>query len=300
MSSRLLLCPTTPAGVVRLTYSPPYDWAHAIAFLAARATPGVEQVDAGRYWRTITVGTRHGLITVSPAGRGNALALDIRFGDPRARAAIAHRVRRLFDLDADPSPIAEHFAGDSLLREAAIAHRGIRVPGAWDAFEITVRAILGQQISVKAATTIAGRIAARWGTPIAEAGGLNRLFPTPAQLMDAPLERAGLTSARASTLRALSRAVVEGAVVFDGVSTLDALRAIPGIGDWTAQYVAMRALNDPDAFPSGDLILRRMAGDVTARALARRSEAWSPWRAYAVMLLWHTANARGGNPRNRR
>jgi AraC family transcriptional regulator of adaptative response / DNA-3-methyladenine glycosylase II len=277
----------------RLSYRPPYDWPQVIAFLSARATPGVEIVEAGCYRRTIAIGDTHGTIAVTPAAQGPALQLEVRFGDPRALLSIVERVRRIFDLGADPAVIALQLAGDPLLRRAAAAHQGIRTPGAWDPFEITVRAILGQQVSVKAATTIAGRIAARWGTPIGPAdAALNRLFPTPNQLAGAPLEEAGLTSARATTLRALATAVTSRAVAFDGASTLDALRAIPGIGEWTAQYVAMRALNEPDAFLAGDLILRRMAGDCTPRELERRSEAWRPWRSYAVMLLWQSANDR--------
>jgi AraC family transcriptional regulator of adaptative response / DNA-3-methyladenine glycosylase II len=286
----------------RLAYRPPYDWPQVIGFLAARATPGVELVEDNRYQRTIAVGGATGTIAIGPAESGSALMLDVQFGDPRALLAIVERVRRLFDLGADPSVIADQLSDDPLLRRSASAHAGIRTPGAWDAFEIAVRAILGQQISVKAATTIAGRIAERWGPPVGSGAcgvqnaesrpTLNRLFPTPLQLSDAPLEEAGIISARATTLRSLARAVRDGGVVFDGVSTVDALRAIPGIGDWTAQYVAMRALNEPDAFPSGDLVLRRMAGDCSARELERRSERWRPWRAYAVMLLWQAARDR--------
>jgi AraC family transcriptional regulator of adaptative response / DNA-3-methyladenine glycosylase II len=287
------------ADRTRLCYRPPYDWPQVIGFLAARATPGVESAEANRYRRTITLGGTTGTIAISPAEDESALALEVRFGDRRAVPTIVERVRRMFDLDADPSAIAEHLSGDTLLRQAVAAHAGIRTPGAWDAFEITVRAILGQQISVKAATTIAGRIAGRWGTPLdgAESGAenrasppLNRLFPTPGQLADAPLEEAGITSSRARTLRALAQSVEAGAVVFGGVSTLESLRAIPGIGEWTAQYVAMRALNQPDAFLPGDLVLRRMAGGCSARDLERRSEAWRPWRAYAVMLLWQASS----------
>lgn len=292
----------------RLAYRPPYDWQHVIGFLAARATPGVERVDDNRYQRTIAIGGTIGTIAIGPADSGSALMLDVQFGDPRALLTIVERVRRMFDLGADPSVIAEQLAGDALLRRASAAHPGIRTPGAWDAFEITVRAILGQQISVKAATTIAGRIAGRWGSPMEsgelEVGSgestLTRLFPTPGQLADAPLEEAGIVSARASTLRSLARAVRDGGIVFDGVSTIDALRAIPGIGDWTAQYVSMRALNEPDAFPSGDLVLRRMAGDCSARELERRSERWRPWRAYAVMLLWQAAKDRDEHIRRTR
>jgi AraC family transcriptional regulator, regulatory protein of adaptative response / DNA-3-methyladenine glycosylase II len=282
----------------RLSYRPPYDWPQVIGFLAARATPGVETVDDDRYERTIAIGETTGTIAIAPADKGSALMLDVRVGDPHALLAIVERVRRMFDLGADPSLIAQQLSGDALLRRSAAAHAGIRTPGAWDPFEITVRAILGQQISVKAATTIAGRIAERWGTPLRPAGQqadrptgvLSRLFPTPDQLSDARLEEAGVLPARAETLRALARAVRDGEIVFNGVSTLESLRDIPGIGEWTAQYVAMRALNEPDAFLSGDLVLRRMAGDCSARELERRSEAWRPWRAYAVMLLWQSAN----------
>jgi AraC family transcriptional regulator of adaptative response / DNA-3-methyladenine glycosylase II len=283
----------------RLSYRPPYDWPQVIGFLAARATPGVEAVEANRYERTIAIGETTGSIAIAPADAGPALMLEVRIGDPRALLTIVERVRRMFDLGADPAVIAQQLSGDVLLRRAAAAHAGIRTPGAWDAFEITVRAILGQQISVKAATTIAGRIAGRWGTPIDGSGTLNRLFPTPDQLADAPLEEAGITSSRARTLRALARAARDGGIVFNGVSTLESLCAIPGIGEWTAQYVAMRALNEPDAFPSGDLVLRQMA-DCSARELERRSEAWRPWRAYAVMLLWQAARDRDQQVRRTR
>jgi AraC family transcriptional regulator of adaptative response / DNA-3-methyladenine glycosylase II len=290
----------------RLAYRPPYDWDAMLAFLTARATPGVEFVShstrgndgqgpaAARsgqavYRRTIAIGEKTGSIAVSPAGDGPALMLEVRFGDPRALLGIVERVRRMFDLGADPAVIAEQLSADPLLKRACAAHPGIRTPGAWDPFELAVRAILGQQISVRAATTIAGRVAASWGMPVDAAGGLGRLFPTAAQLADAPLEQAGIVSARAATLRSLARAVCDGTLVFDGEAALPTLGAIAGIGEWTAQYVAMRALNEPDAFPSGDLVLRRMAGGCSARELDRRSESWRPWRAYAVMLLWQAA-----------
>lgn len=228
-------------------------------------------------------------IEIDPAGDGPALMLQVRFGDPRALLMIVERVRRMFDIGADPTAIAKELSTDPLLARALAAHAGIRTPGAWDPFELTVRAILGQQISVRAATTIAGRVTAQWGTQIDGLESLNRLFPTPSQLADAPIEAAGVLPARASTIRALARAVLERRVCFDGESVLPSLRAIAGIGEWTAQYVAMRALNEPDAFPSGDLVLRRMAGDLSSRELDRRSESWRPWRAYAVMLLWQAA-----------
>jgi AraC family transcriptional regulator of adaptative response / DNA-3-methyladenine glycosylase II len=273
----------------RLAYRPPYDWAAMIGFLAARATPGVESVQQDRYERTIAIAGAGGTIAIMPAANGPALMLEVRIGDPRALLTIVERVRRMFDIAADPAVVAEQLSGEPLLRRALLAHAGMRVPGAWDPFELTVRAILGQQISVRGATTIAGRIADRWGTSFAGAPALTRLFPTAPQLAEAPLEEAGITSARAATLRALARAVRDEWLAFDGASPLTALGAISGIGDWTTQYVAMRALNEPDAFPSGDLVLRRMAGDCSARELELRSQAWRPWRAYAVMLLWQGA-----------
>ena len=277
----------------RLAYRPPYDWNAVLAFLAARATPGVESVEPLRYRRTISVAGAHGVIGVSRAESGPALALDVRFPDPRALLIIVERVRRMFDLGADPSAIREQLCGDPLLGPTLARHPGIRTPGAWDGFELAVRAILGQQVSVRAATTIAGRIASMFGTRVEDGGGLERLFPTPAQLARAPVERAGVMPARADTIRTLARHVAGGDLAFgtspDGRASVSALTSLPGIGDWTAQYIAMRALGEPDAFPSGDLVLRRVAGNLSARDLERRSDAWRPWRAYAVMLLWQEA-----------
>ena len=277
----------------RLAYRPPYDWDALLAFLAARAIPGVEAVDRACYRRTITVDGVHGSISVSRLETGAALSLDVRFPDPRALLFIVERVRRVFDLGADPVAIHEHLCADPLLRRPLAKHPGIRTPGAWDGFELAVRAILGQQVSVRAATTIAGRIASMFGSPLAGESGLERLFPTAAQLAQAPLERAGVMPARAEAIRALARRMDGGQIAFgscaDGYAAVSLLKTLPGIGAWTAEYIAMRALGEPDAFPSGDLVLRRAAGNLTARELDRRAEAWRPWRAYAVMLLWQQA-----------
>jgi len=284
----------------RLAYRPPYDWEGVLAFLAARVIPGVESVEGSRYRRTIAIGGQHGTITVSHGEARAAIGLEVRFPDPRALLAIVERVRRLFDLGADPAVIGEHLGADPLLREPLARHPGVRVPGAWDGFELAVRAILGQQVSVRAASTIAGRVASLFGSPAADGDGPARLFPTPAQLASAPLERAGVMPTRADAIRGLARSVADGTVTFgasmDGGAPVSALRARPGIGDWTAQYVAMRALGEPDAFPSGDLVLRRVAGAASARELDRRSEAWRPWRAYAVMLLWQCAAGETARP----
>jgi len=284
----------------RLAYRPPYDWNAALAFLGARATPGVESVVGSHYRRNIQIEGKTGVIDVSHVESGSALVLDVRFSDARSLLFIVERVRRVFDLGADPVVIEQHLSPDPLLRQLLSRHPGIRTPGAWDGFELAVRAIVGQQISVRAATTIAGRIASMFGSPVADGRGLDRLFPSPVQLANAAIERAGVTTARAGTIRSLARTVADGTISFnaslaslDGRATVSALRAVPGIGAWTAEYVAMRAFGEPDAFPSGDLVLRRAAGGCTAPELERKSEAWRPWRAYAVMLLWQGATDHG-------
>ncbi len=286
----------------RLAYRPPYDWNAVLNFLEARATPGVESVEGSHYRRTITVDGQNGAIDVFQVDSGPAVSLEVRFPDPRALLFIVERMRRVLDLGADPAVIGGHLGADPLLRGLLAKHPGIRTPGAWDGFELAVRAILGQQVSVRAATTIAGRVAAMFGSPVAGGGVLERMFPTPGQLANSAIEEAGVVAARAATIRALARQVVNGTVSFgpcvDGPATVSALRAVPGIGDWTAEYIAMRAFGEPDAFPSGDLVLRRMAGNCTARELERRSETWRPWRAYAVMLLWQ--GARTENERSSR
>jgi AraC family transcriptional regulator, regulatory protein of adaptative response / DNA-3-methyladenine glycosylase II len=283
-----------------LAYRPPYDWDAVLAFLAARATPGVESVADRHYRRTIELEGTNGLIDVSqPAPRG-ALSLAVHFPDPHALLAIVDRVRRLFDLNADPQAIDAHLGADPWLRPRLTAHPGMRTPGTWDGFELAVRAILGQQITVRAATTMAGRIAAMFGSPLEATGDLDRVFPTAAQLAGAAVERAGVMPARAQTIRSLARHVIDGTIVFSTVAdrgtTIAALEAIPGIGRWTAEYIAMRALGEPDAFPSGDRVLRRAAGGCTARELERRSEAWRPWRAYAVMLIWRDEAGKPARP----
>ncbi len=276
----------------RLAYRPPYDWEAILSFLAARATPAVESVGACHYRRTIALDGKHGIVEVSPVESRSALWVDVRFSNPQALLTIVERVRRMFDLGADPTVIREHLIDDPLLRVPFTRHPGVRTPGAWDGFELAVRAILGQQVSVRAATTLAGRIAWTFGQPIVDDRGLNRLFPTAATLSTAALERVGVMPARARTIRTLARRVVDGSISFDVgreiESVAQALLGVPGIGDWTAQYIAMRAYGEPDAFPSGDLVLRRAAGGCTAKELDRRSQAWRPWRSYAVMLLWQS------------
>jgi AraC family transcriptional regulator of adaptative response / DNA-3-methyladenine glycosylase II len=223
------------------------------------------------------------------------LQVCVQIGDPRSLFFIIERIRRMFDLNADWSDIERALGADPVLAAAVQAEAGLRVPGCWSGFELTIRAILGQQVSVKAATTLAGRIAAAFGQSFSPSSGLTHLFPTPEILAKADLTSVGLTKARAETIRAFARAVCDGRIRFEGVVDDRALRgellAIAGIGNWTAEYVAMRALCDPDAFPAGDLHLRRKAGGCTERELESRSESWRPWRAYATMLLWQSSAA---------
>jgi AraC family transcriptional regulator, regulatory protein of adaptative response / DNA-3-methyladenine glycosylase II len=279
---------------LRLAYRPPLDWNALLAFLSARATPGVESVKDGIYRRTIAIAGKSGIISVSRIESRCALCLEVRFPDPRSLLLIVERVRRIFDLGADPASIAETFRLDPLLRGPLAKHPGLRVPGTWDSFELAVRAILGQQISVSAATTIAGRVAATFGTFVQDADALDRLFPDPAQLANAPIEQCGVIPARAEAIRTLARRIVAGTFSlgpFVNVeAAVSALAAVPGIGSWTAQYIAMRALSEPDAFPSGDSILLRTSGAPNARELERRSQPWRPWRAYAAMLLWQASH----------
>ncbi len=211
------------------------------------------------------------------------------------------RLRRLLDLDADSAAIDAHLARDPLLAPRIAARPGLRVPGAWDPFELAVRAVLGQQVSVAAARTLAARLAARHGAPLAGGGpGLERLFPAPRALAEGDLGGLGLTGARVAALQGLARAVIEEPALLAPASDLEAtvtrLSALPGIGRWTAQYVAMRALREPDAFPEGDLGLLRAleTGGVrgSPAALRARSEAWRPWRAYAALHLWMDPPAR--------
>jgi AraC family transcriptional regulator, regulatory protein of adaptative response / DNA-3-methyladenine glycosylase II len=271
---------------VILPYTPPYDWAAMSQFLSARATPGIERVDETGYSRSIAASGFTGSIAVAPFPGADALMVDVSIPDRALIPKVVESVARMFDVDHDPRVVVSVFGRDRLLKRVCAAHAGIRVPGAWDPFELVVRAILGQQISVRAATTMAGRVAAEWGEPVTTEHGVDRLFPWPATLADARLEKVGIIAKRAQTIRLVAQQLCAGKLSFDSPTVLDELRNITGIGDWTAQYVAMRALRNADAFPSGDLVLRRKAGNCTARVLEKRSQRWRPLRAYAVMLLW--------------
>jgi AraC family transcriptional regulator of adaptative response / DNA-3-methyladenine glycosylase II len=288
--------PTRAALLLTLHYRPPYDWDRLLAFYAARAVPGIEAVEAGVYRRTIRVPNSKdggvGSITVRHAPESRALLLEIQHPEPLATAAIVQRVRVQFDLAADPRPIAAVLGQDRLLAPALAAAPGLRLPGAFDPFELSVRAVLGQQVTVAGARTLAGRLVARCGERLAAPqGALTHAFPTPQALASADLGGLGLTGARIRSIQALAAATASGALDFDAepAQLRAALLELPGLGPWTVEYLMLRAALDPDAFPAGDLGLRKAAGrgaKVSERALAARAEAWRPWRGYAVFHLW--------------
>ena len=282
-----------------LSYRPPYDWNHLRDFLALRATPGVERVDAESYARLIRTDAGHAVIQVRPLQEKDALQLRVHGAPAAALFQIATAARRVFDLSADPTLLAAGLGSDPLLRPLVRRRPGIRIPGTWDAFECAVRAVLGQQVTVVAARTLAGRLVARAGEPaVTGVAGLDRLFPTPRALAAANLDGLGLTGARIAALKALALAVIDGRVAFERPAdeVIASLVELPGFGEWTAQYIALRALGEPNAFLSADLIVRRMAAAggtaLTVKELDRRAQAWRPWRGYAVMHLWCAANDR--------
>ena len=276
---------------LRLAFRPPHAFDATLAYLGPRALPGVEEVADGRYRRL--VGTQEGadVLEVEP-GDGHVLVRVPRRAVPRS-LAIAVAVKRLFDLDADPSTVADTLARDRRLRRLVAGTPGLRVTGAFDPFELAVRAILGQQVSVRGATTLAGRLVERFGERVSGDRALTHLFPTPTVLSEAPVEAIGMPRARGGAIRALARAVRDG-LELDRASSSDVLRsslvALPGIGPWTAEYVALRGAGDPDAFPASDLGLRHALGNgrpATAAEVGRAAVAWRPWRGYAAMYLWH-------------
>ena len=276
-----------------LRFRPPYDWEGMLAFLAPRAIPRVEAVESGTYRRSISLNGAQGSFEVSLDRENSALVVRVQFGDPQCLFAIIERVRAMFDLNADWTAIAPSLKADPVLAPQVDKEPGLRVPGCWDPVELVTRAILGQQVSVKAATTLAGRIATHFGQPLSAPNGVTHLFPSAEALAESDLVSVGLTRARAATIRLFARAVCDGNINFSGVIDTDALLAqlceIPGIGQWTAQYVAMRALGEPDAFPFGDLGLLKALGLRTPHELQCRAETWRPWRAYAAMYLWSIA-----------
>jgi AraC family transcriptional regulator of adaptative response / DNA-3-methyladenine glycosylase II len=279
-----------------LSYRPPLAWSAMLRFLAARAAPAVECVDGEGYARTLTVDGHSGVIRVTHLLAQQALRLEVGASLLPVLLAVTARVRRLFDLDAEPETIASHLSANGL-GPIRGEERGIRVPGAADGFELAVRAILGQQVSVKGATTLMSRLTEAFGATIqTDHPMLTRLAVTAtrvAQSTPAEIARIGLPMARATTIHTLASEVAAGRMRIepdaDTRSLGRQLLALPGIGPWTTEYIMMRAVHWPDAFPASDLVLRRSAGSLTAAQLLRAAEHWRPWRAYAAMHLWRRA-----------
>jgi len=286
------------AVTLKLSYRAPYDWGAMLAFLSLRAIPGVETVRDGVYARTIAIGAGRGMISVRTTD-ADKLSVTVRFPDLTALPAIIARVRRVFDLAADPVTIGAHLSQDPTLAPLVAARLGLRVPGAWDGFELAVRAVLGQQITVPAAIVLAGRLTRDYGEALPETwpdfDGLTHVFPSAEQLASADLSGLPMPRARSSALSSLASAVAADPSLVAPRGSLEeaitTLKSLAGIGEWTAQYIAMRQLREPDAFPAADIGLMRAMADAdgvrpNAAELLARAETWRPWRAYAAQHLW--------------
>ncbi|HEX6324852.1 MAG TPA: AlkA N-terminal domain-containing protein [Vicinamibacterales bacterium] len=299
-STRAQRAPGDAGGVaLRLAFRPPFDLDWLMGLLAGRAAPGVERVEHGVYRRTVAIGGAAGWIEVRGFGgsgvrRSNALAVRASPSLAPHLLRVASGVRRVFDLDADPAAIGRALSADARLAKAVRARPGLRVPGSWQPWEIALRAIVGQQVSVEAATTIVGRIVARAGAVVQTPfDGLTHLFPAPEAVAAADLSGIGMPGARVATVTRVAAGLADGTFRLEAAGghddTVRALCAIKGIGPWTAEYIALRALGEPDAFPAGDLGLRKALGEgtpVSAREAAEAAEVWRPWRGYAAMYLW--------------
>lgn len=280
---------------LRLQYRPPFDFDTLLAYFTKRAIPGVEEVVDGRYRRTVALPHSRGVIELEPAEKTNAIRLRLQLSDLSDLSMLVQRCRHLFDLDAIPDAIADVLGCDPLLAPLLAARPGLRIPGTIDGFELAVRAILGQQVSIAGARTLASRLVARLGTPLEQRQGtLTHFFAAPQAVAQADLQGLGLTKGRIVALQALARAVADEKLELDHSAerkqVIARLLQLPGVGPWTASYIAMRALGDPDAFPLTDLGLQRafelhnVAAD--RKSIEKRAEAWRPWRGYATHHLW--------------
>lgn len=283
--------------VLHISYRPPYDWGAMLAYLSARSIDGMECVEHGMYRRTVSHEGGQGDVAVAHAPDRHALIATIQFPCVRALHAIVTRVRHLFDVGADVNTISAHLAKDTTLAPLIAALPGLRTPGCWDGFELAVRAVLGQHISVEAARQLGNKLVLLCGDRVDNAADprLVRTFPSARCVATADLSRVGMPESRRATLKALAQAAVANPRLFEPPGSIEdsiaQLRTIRGIGPWTAQYIALRALRDPDAFPATDIgILRGAASLVgvvpTVSQLIQRAEAWRPWRAYAAQYLW--------------
>jgi AraC family transcriptional regulator of adaptative response / DNA-3-methyladenine glycosylase II len=282
------------AIALRLDHRPPFEYEALLAFLAPRTIPGVELVEGGVYRRAVRIGDSVGWIAVRRDPKRDALQADVSLSLAGALMPLASRLRALFDLDAHPRAVTAQLGRDRALATLVKNRPGLRVPGAFDAFETAARTVLGQQVSVRAATTLSGRLARALGDPATTPfRGIDRHFPTAAQVAHAgesAIAAIGLPRPRARALVALAEAFAGGTVRLERASDPDVAKAtlldLPGVGAWTAEYLSMRALGWPDAFPASDLALRKALGGVTPREALARAEAWRPFRSYAAMHLW--------------
>ncbi|MFZ6771706.1 AlkA N-terminal domain-containing protein [Undibacterium sp. SXout7W] len=307
-SLRRISAQTSDSIQLRLAYRPPFAWDALISYLAGRAMPGLEAIlhDKGQasYVRSVTLDGRQGWIKISHLPERQQLALHIAPELTPVLMPLMARVRQQFDLEANPAVIQSILQASAMLNPQIQRTPGLRVPGAFDGFELAIRAVLGQQVSVAGATTVSGRLVQRFGeafqTPFAN---VTHHFPTPAVIAALPLDQLagiGVPGARAATLQHLARFTLEGGLQrHPGASVEEAvaqLKTVKGIGEWTAQYIAMRALRYPNAFPAGDLGLQKAAAQLSTPTMTRLTEkqllteaqAWAPWRSYAAVLLWQS------------
>lgn len=295
------------AACVRLPILPPYRFDALLAFIGPRAFPGIEAVGAGHYRRALQSADGVVIVEARAASSGTQLELTMRGGTASARATVQARAKRFFDTTRDPDQIAAQLRHDPALRSLLERHHGLRIPGAWHPFELVVRAIVGQQVSVRAATTFASRLVIKYGEPLTPGadpqGELVRTFPSPARLARARLTSIGLVRARARAISGIAQLLDKEPGWFerwtDPDQAINELQRLPGIGPWTAHYIAMRALRHADAFPTADLGLiraysRLVQRDVSGKQLQIIAERWRPWRAYAAMLLWTADPVAGG------
>jgi AraC family transcriptional regulator of adaptative response / DNA-3-methyladenine glycosylase II len=299
------LDPASPMSVT-LTYRQPFEWPVLLRYFSLRGIPSVESVDGEVYRRSYRLGDSRGILEVCPDQQPGRLRLTLHGMTTANLYQAVQKTREMLDLDAPVEDISRVLAGDRLLHKRLRTTPGIRVPGAFDGFELAVRTIIGQQVSVAGASTLAGRVAHAWGESLGQPDGASSespslLFPTPDRLQTASLEEAGIIGSRANAIRSMASAVLNGELSFDCAQEpaefCKALTSIKGIGDWTAQYLSIRILKDPDAFPASDLGLQKAVVPgkrLTPSQLRSRAEDWRPWRAYAAMLLWQGPEQSGG------